>query len=97
MDVPYVFQTLDRKDAMLTPGDWAISKTVSTYWTNFAKRGDPNGDGVPAWPRYTGKDGQVMYFHDAASPGPVPSAAALDVLDSYFTWRRTPEGAAWAQ
>ncbi|MDQ5980389.1 MAG: hypothetical protein QG602_3366, partial [Verrucomicrobiota bacterium] len=22
---------------------------------------------------------------------------ALAVLDSYFAWRRTPEGAAWAQ
>jgi para-nitrobenzyl esterase len=97
MDVPYVFQTLDRKDAKLTPGDWAISETVSTYWTNFAKHGDPNGPGVPAWPRFTGKNGQVMYFHDEASAGPVPSAASLDVLDAYFAWRRTPEGAAWAQ
>ena len=29
--------------------------------------------------------------------GPVPSEAALKVLDGYFAWRRTPEGAAWAQ
>ncbi len=28
VDVPYVFQTLDRNDAKLTPGDWAISDTV---------------------------------------------------------------------
>ena len=33
------FQTLDRNDAKLTPGDWTISDTVSTYWTNFAKTG----------------------------------------------------------
>ena len=97
MDVPYVFQTLNRQDAKLTPGDFAISDTVSTYWTNFAKRGDPNGPGVPVWPRYTDGDRPVMYFHDEAKPGPVPSAAALEVLDSYFTWRRTPEGAAWAK
>ena len=97
MDVPYVFQTLDPKDAKLTPGDRAISETVSTYWTNFAQRGDPNGPGVPAWPQFTGPGGPVMYFHDVASPGPVPSAAALEVLDAYFAWRRTPEGEAWAQ
>jgi len=97
MDVPYVFQTLDPQDARLTPGDRAISETVSTYWANFAKMGDPNGPGVPEWPRYTGPAGQVMYFHDVAFPGPVPSAAALEVLDGYFTWRRTPEGAAWAK
>lgn len=97
VDVPYVFQTLNRNDAKLTPGDWAISDTVSTYWTNFAKRGDPNSDGVPAWPRYTDGDRRVMYFKDTAQPGPVPSADALAVLDAYFVWRRTPEGAAWAQ
>jgi len=97
VDVPYVFQTLDRDDAKLTPGDWAISDTVSTYWTNFAKRGDPNGPGVPVWPRYTHEDRRVMYFKNTAQPGPVPSADALAVLDRYFAWRRTPEGAAWAK
>jgi para-nitrobenzyl esterase len=97
MDVPYVFQTLDPKDPKLTDGDRAISDTVSTYWTNFAKRGDPNGPGVPPWPEYTEKSHQVMYFHDTAFPGPVPSADALEALDAYFAWRRTPAGEAWAK
>jgi para-nitrobenzyl esterase len=97
VDVPYVFQTLDRNDAKLRPADFALSDTVATYWTNFAKRGNPNGPGVPAWPQFTATDRQVMHFHDTAFTGPVPSADALAVLDSYFAWRRTPEGAAWAQ
>jgi para-nitrobenzyl esterase len=97
MDVPYVFQTLDHNKPEVTPGDLAISETVSTYWTNFAKHGDPNGLGVPAWPEFTEGNRQVMYFSDTAFTGPVPSAAALEVLDSYFAWRRTPEGEAWAQ
>jgi len=28
---------------------------------------------------------------------PVPSAESLKVLDGYFTWRRTPDGEAWAK
>lgn len=97
VDVPYVFQTLDRNRPDLTPGDLAISETVASYWANFAKRGDPNGPGLPTWPRFTETDGQVMYFKDQARPGPVPSAGALAVLDAYFAWRRTPEGQAWAK
>jgi para-nitrobenzyl esterase len=27
----------------------------------------------------------------------VPSLDSLKVLDSYFAWRRTPEGEAWAK
>lgn len=97
VDVPYVFQTLDRNDAKHRPDDFAISDLVSTYWTNFAKRGDPNGPGVPAWPEFTRGNRRVMYFHDTATVGPVPSADSLAVLDAYFAWRRTPEGAAWAK
>ncbi len=97
MDVPYVFQTLDPTDRTLTAGDHAISETISTYWTNFAKRGDPNGPGVPTWPRFTETSRTAMCFHDTAAPVPVPSADALQVLDTYFAWRRTPEGEAWAQ
>ncbi len=55
-----------------------------------------DGSGVPQWLRFTESDRQVMYFRSEARPGPVPSADALEVLDAYFAWRRTPEGDAWA-
>jgi para-nitrobenzyl esterase len=97
VDVPYVFQTLDRNDPKLTPGDLAISETVSTYWTNFAKHGNPNGPGVPEWPEFKESDRRVMHFRNHATVGSVPSADALEVLDTYFAWRRTPEGEAWAK
>jgi para-nitrobenzyl esterase len=97
VDVPYVFQTLNRDDKNLTHGDWAISETVSTYWANFAKRGDPNGPGVPPWPAFSNTHPQAMHFHHTAYVSPVASEKSLLVLDQYFAWRRTPEGAAWAK
>lgn len=97
VDVPYVFQTLNFADPNLTAGDRTVSDLMAAYWTNFAKYGDPNGEGVPQWPEFSGKDGAVLYFHNGASVGPVPGLEAMEVLDTYFQWRRTPEGAAWAK
>ncbi len=70
---------------------------MSTYWTNFAKYGQPNSKGVPEWPAFTGSNPQVMYFSTTPHVGPVPSAESLKVLDNYFKWRRTPEGKEWAK
>ena len=96
-DVSYVFGTLDHKDPHLTAGDWKMSETVISYWTNFAKFGDPNGPGLPLWRPFTKSNDELMYFKDTAFPGPVPSKKGLEVLEAYFAWRRTPEGAAWAK
>jgi len=69
-----------------------ISEAMGTYWTNFAKYGNPNGAGVPKWPTFSDATPQVMYFGQKPYIGPVPSAESLKVLDGYFQWRRTPEG-----
>jgi para-nitrobenzyl esterase len=56
---------------------------MGTYWTNFAKTGDPNGESVPHWPMYRSKDDyQVM--HLAADPHAAPDdhRARYLLLDS---------------
>jgi para-nitrobenzyl esterase len=90
VDVPYVFENLQ---SSATAEDRHISQIMATYWTNFAKRGDPNGDDVPAWPAFSDANPVVMYLGPTARTGPVPSADSLKVLDQYFAWRRTPAGA----
>ncbi len=90
VDVPYVFENLQ---ASATPEDRHISEIMAAYWTNFAKRGDPNGEGLPAWPAFSDANPVVMHLGPTARTGPVPSAESLKVLDQYFSWRRTPAGA----
>jgi para-nitrobenzyl esterase len=102
MEIPYVFQNLDNSIPMLrnipiTKADQDISEAMSTYWTNFAKYGDPNGKEVPVWPAFSDANPVVMYFNQTPHPGPVPSSESLKVLDAYFSWRRTPEGEEWAK
>jgi para-nitrobenzyl esterase len=95
-DVAYVFQHLNPSNPQLNKTDQDISEAMATYWTNFAKYGEPNGKGVPEWPAFSDTNPVVMYFGKTPHTGPVPSAESLKVLDSYFAWRRTPEGVEWA-
>ncbi|MBN1408987.1 MAG: carboxylesterase family protein [Calditrichaceae bacterium] len=96
-DVGYVFKTLDTANPQTTQNDLEISEAMATYWTNFAKFGDPNGEGMPEWQAFSDENPKVMYFSKTPHLGPVPSAGSLKVLDAYFAWRRTPEGDAWAK
>jgi para-nitrobenzyl esterase len=97
MDVAYVFQHLNPSSPQTTRTDLEISDAMSTYWVNFAKHGDPNGEGLPAWAAFSDANPVVMYFSKTPHTGPVPSAEALKSLDAYFAWRRTPEGESWAK
>jgi len=96
-DVAYVFKHLDASNSQTTKTDLEISDVMATYWTNFAKRGDPSGEGVPVWPAFSDTNPLVMYFNQTPHVGPVPSAESLKRLDAYFAWRRTPEGEAWVK
>ena len=56
-DIEYVFGTLaTRPGAVWRPEDWKLSDQMMDYWTNFAKTGNPNGEGLPEWPEYGAGD-----------------------------------------
>lgn len=96
MDVNFVFQHMDNFERPEV--DCPLSEAMGKYWTNFAKTGNPNGEGLPEWPSFNNDQPQSMYLTGPTPfAGPVPSEAALKVLDTYFTWRRTDEGKAWAK
>jgi para-nitrobenzyl esterase len=53
-EIPFVFDRFVQpgngsQAAPLTPAEQALARSMVRYWTNFAKRGDPNGLGVPSW------------------------------------------------
>jgi para-nitrobenzyl esterase len=96
-EVAYVFNHLDASNPQTTKTDLSISEAMATYWTNFAKYGNPNGNGVPEWPAISDANPMVMYFNQTPHMGPVPGAESLKILDAYFKWRRSPEGETWAQ
>ncbi|TWD73322.1 para-nitrobenzyl esterase [Kribbella amoyensis] len=50
-DVGYLFRTAEEAGKM-TNDQVALSDAMIRYWTTFAHHGDPNTEGLPAWPRF---------------------------------------------
>ena len=48
--------------------DIAVSNAMQGYWTNFARTGDPNGSGLPKWPKF---DAAARAYIDLTAQGPV--------------------------
>ena len=63
-DIEYAMGTLDTNEFYdWQPEDYAISKLFLTYYANFCKYGNPNGEGLPQWSPINGKDvAPVMYI-----------------------------------
>ncbi len=69
-DIEYVFGTLDtRPGSDWRPEDRKLSEQFMSYWTNFAKTGDPNGPGLPEWPEY-GKADELIHLDSTITSGP---------------------------
>jgi para-nitrobenzyl esterase len=92
-ELPYVFRQLrEHNRPAPTPKDEATSDMIRTYWTNFAKTGDPNSAGVPSWPAYNNAKPQMLHIaSDNTKAGPIVSVSGLEALDEYFAWRRSTE------
>jgi para-nitrobenzyl esterase len=65
-----------------TAEDQVVSRMAQSYWVNFARTGDPNGAGLPAWTRYDPSKDLIFDFHpDGSASGiPDPWKARLDVM-----------------
>jgi len=83
-EIPYVFGNLTgRNGAAVAPKDQEVAKAMNAYWANFAKTGDPNGEGLPKWPRFDPQRDEILEFQPDGSPvaSPDPQKARLDVME----------------
>jgi para-nitrobenzyl esterase len=69
-ELPYIFNMMDVGSADRK----ALKETMATYWTNFARSGDPNGKGAPAWAGF--KAGKVQALDVPEGGGVKPMAAS---------------------
>ncbi len=73
----YVFQTLLRSYRPYSGVDLDLSNALNSYWANFVKTGNPNGDAIdgtplPTWAPFKEK-GECAYFDRGAEPRMIPA------------------------
>jgi para-nitrobenzyl esterase len=86
-ELAYVFGTQPSIDRPWQPRDQELAQQLQRYWTNFAKTGDPNGEGLPAWPRFDAGSETVMELGDVTRPIGVLDDQRKALFDAYLSTR----------
>lgn len=80
----YVFDHLDQENWDWTAQDRRLADAMARYWVNFARSGDPNGEGLPHWPAFTHDEGQVLDLGNVIGVRPAPVDPQLRVFDAVY-------------
>lgn len=84
-EIGYVMHTLSTSDRPYADADRKIEETMSAYWANFIRTGDPNGKGLPHWPSAAEQPGMTMEVGDKTVPIPVTGdKTKLAFYEKYF-------------
>jgi para-nitrobenzyl esterase len=87
-EIEYVFGALDSLPKVpWEESDRKLSDAMATYWTNFARSGDPNGSGLPKWPRYDAS-GRVLHLDETIGDKPDSRRPRYEALDAYVQTQR---------
>lgn len=83
-EVMYAYDNLG-KDGHAAYGrrDHTLRDQMSGFWINFARTGDPNGPGLPAWPTLREEAEKVMRFDGGSTVAPRPRPDAVDFWMRY--------------
>lgn len=91
-EVSFVFNTLNARwgaPTEATPEEKELARIMNTYWANFAKTGNPNGEGLPAWPLYDVQKERILDIDLDGKPvaKPDPRKARFNVIEKAFKQR----------
>jgi len=87
LEIAYVFgkalngRTFDETDRKL-------SEHMMSYWTNFARTGDPNGPGLPHWPVYAARTDPYIELGDTVTAKSALLKDACDLIETVYKRRR---------
>jgi len=80
-EVPYAYNNLHTvNNRPFTKADFELADQMSSYWSNFAKTGNPNGAALLNWPVYTKETKQIIQLDTKSQVVRLPTEQKLNVL-----------------
>jgi len=80
-EIPYVYDQLAQDPRTWSADDYRVAERMVTYWTNFAKTGNPNSEGLPVWKTFDGSDASVIRLGSDAEVKAAPSLPDFRLID----------------
>lgn len=84
----FIWGDFERFGYTATAPETLLSRQIGDYWANFAKTGNPNGPGLPAWPQYDGTEPTLVLDNDISVTRGyhVNQCALLDTIPPPFSF-----------
>lgn len=86
VELAYVFGNMNKSDGY-NDTDMRLSKKMMDYWVNFAKTGNPNGQGLADWPAYKSKSDLNLEFSDTIHTNKHLFKKECDFISRQSTYR----------
>ena len=87
-ELPFVFASLEQpsfiKHPSPTQADMQLSSAMMGAWTRFATNGDPNGPGLPQWPRYDRATDSYLELGTPIRAGRAFRKASVDAIEPFY-------------
>ncbi len=83
-DLAYVFGNTRKVGMGWNDDDHALAAMMVRYWTNFARHGDPNGEGLPQWQPYNAQNRHTLTLRPDAHTVSGVRSDVLNLWDERF-------------
>ncbi len=92
-EIPYVFDNFGVSphpyaNRDYTDTDRRLSEVLASYWVNMAATGNPNSEGLPAWPAYDPEADAALHLGDTIAVEQGIRKDRLDFFDRYYAAQR---------
>lgn len=83
-EIEYAMGNLDSNRVYgWTPDDYKVSKLMQQYFANFIKTGNPNGEGLPNWPKFSAGQRLVIDVNTRAEAD--KARARYEFMDQFYS------------